>query len=562
MMVFVARLFYLQIIRHDHYVILADSEQVRQWKLPAVRGEIYAMNGDTPTKLVLNQTVYTVWVDPQEIKEPGEVIEVLNRIVGGNLRDDARQLLEKKDTRYQVMARKVSYKQAQLIKKEKLYGIGFERGEQRVYPEGALASQVLGFVDNDGIGQYGIEAGLNDELTGTDGLIKTVADVRDVPLTIGKDNVNIPAQNGKNVVLSIDRGIQMKAEQALAAGMKRSGASRGSVLIMDPSNGQVFAMANLPTYDPAKLASVKDVALLNNNTISDPYEPGSVIKAFTVSTGIDTGAITPKSTFNNTDQIQVDDRTIGNASTGHTGERTMQYALDWSLNTGMVTIAKRLGGDEINRKSRDIIYDYFAKRFRLSVPTGIELANEMSGNIISPDQVQGNAVRYATMTFGQGMSSSMLQVSTSFSAVINGGLYNNPSVVAGEVDDRGVFQRSKGTNNPKRVISASTSDTVREMIRHAHHATYRPYGEREGYYVGGKTGTTQTIDPKTGRYTNDETIATYLGFGGEVNKTPRYVIMVRVSGDDMVLGGGTDAKPIFNDISNWLIDYLKLSPKG
>ena len=238
----------------------------------------------------------------------------------------------------------------------------------------------------------------------------------------------------------------------------------------------------------------------------------------------------------------------------------MQYALDWSLNTGMVTIGKRLGDGDLNRKSRDIIYDYFNNRFRLGKPTGIELAGETSGSIISPDSVQGNAVRYATMTFGQGMSATMLQVSAGFSAAINGGVFHQPSVVAGEINDNGDFKPSENTKTYP-VISKKASETTREMINHAHYATYKPTKEREGYYIGGKTGTSQTIDA-SGKYTNDETVATFLGFGGEKGETPKYVIMVRVAGDDMVLGGGTDAKPIFNDMSNWMVDYLKLQPKG
>lgn len=559
--VFVVRLFYLQVMQHDYYKTLANSEQMRQWKLPAVRGELYIMNQDKPVKLVLNETVYTVWADPQVVEQPEKVLEVLNRVAGGNLRNNAGELLKKENTRYQILARKISYTQAQLIKKEKLYGIGFERAEQRVYPEGQLASQVVGFVNSEGYGQYGVEESLNDELTGSDGLIKTVADVRDVPLTIGNDNINIPAKNGKDVVLSIDRGTQARAEKALADGLKRSGANSASMIVMDPRDGSVQAMANLPTYNPGNLASIKDIGLFNNSIISSPYEPGSVIKAFTVATGIDTGTISPSSTFVNTDQIRVADRTIGNASKGHTGTKTMQYALDWSLNTGMVTIGHRLGGGDLTRKARDTIYEYFNNRFRLGKTTGIELAGETTGSITSPDEVQGNAVRYATMTFGQGMSATMLQVSAAFSAAINGGVYHQPTVVAGEMTEGGGFKASDRDRQTYPVISKETSLTTREMIHKAHNATYKPQNERQGYYIGGKTGTSQTIDA-AGNYTNDETVATYLGFGGEKGETPSYVIMVRISGDNMVLGGGTDAKPIFNDMSNWLLDYLKLQPKG
>ncbi len=231
--IFVVRLFYLQVIQHERYQMLANEEQMRQWKLPAERGEIYALDGDTPVKLAMNETVYTVWADPKEVKEPDAVISTLQKIAGGEIVDNSRELLDKKDTRYQVLAKNVTYKQAKLIKEEKYYAVGFERNTLRAYPEGQLASQVLGFVNSEHQGRSGVEAALNDELTGTDGLVKTVTDVREVPLTIGDDNVNIPAVDGKDVVLTIDRNVDRKVEQAIAECAKNSKADSVSAVVMN-----------------------------------------------------------------------------------------------------------------------------------------------------------------------------------------------------------------------------------------------------------------------------------------------------------------------------------------
>ena len=163
------------------------------------------------------------------------------------------------------------------------------------------------------------KVGLQDRLEGKDGLLQSVTDVSSIPLTIGNNNINIPAKNGDNIVLSIDRNIQYKVEQALEDGLKSSGATRGSVIVMNPQNGQVLAMANSPSYRPDKLNNVKNVGVFNNNVVSLPYEPGSDIKTLTLAIGIEKGVITPKSTYVNTDSIQVDDRVITNATYGHTG---------------------------------------------------------------------------------------------------------------------------------------------------------------------------------------------------------------------------------------------------
>lgn len=562
MAIFVLRLFYMQVIQHSHYVDLANSEQLKQFELPAKRGEIYAMSHDKPTKLVMNEKVYTVFADPKVAEKPNEIIDVVREVAGGNARSNLEELMRKKDTRYQILATKITRTQAEKIRAKKLYGLGFQEGTRRVYPEGELAAQVLGFVNDEGVGSYGIEGALNEAFKGKDGRLQTVTDVRDVPLTIGRNNIRQPAVNGQNVVLTIDRNIQSSVEKSLADALSRSGATRASAIVMDPQTGQVMAMANLPTYRPAEYSQVTDVAAFNNGVISTPYEVGSVAKTFTIATGLDRGVITPQTTFNNTDKIQVGDRTIVNASLGHTGNVSMQTALDWSLNTGMVTIARMLGdGNTITYGARKTMYEYLTEKYRLSKPTGIELAGEAGGVIISPDHPNGNAVQYATMSFGQGMNLTMIQAASAFSSIVNGGVYHEPTVVAGSIDDEGNFKKAAAKPSHAGVISPQASMTARQMIHQSHLATYKP-NDPAGYYIGGKTGTSQTIDRATGKYTDDETIGTYLGFGGSDIQSPRYVIMVQISGDGRNLGGGADAKPIFNDISQYLINYLKLEPKG
>ena len=563
MAIFIVRLFYLQIIRHDFYVAAARSEQLKQLDIPAQRGEIYVMNRDEPTRIVMNETVYTVFADPVTVKKPTDVADLIRRVAGGNARPNLEKLLGNKASRYQILATKVSMKQAEMIKQANLNGLGFQRENQRVYPEGQLAAQTLGFVDNAGQGKYGLEGAMNQELSGTDGLLQTVTDVRDVPLTIGNDNIRKPAKNGENIVMTIDQNVQSYSEQALAVGLKKSGATNGSVMVMDPQSGKILAMANLPTYSPANYSQVDDIAAYNNATISAPYEPGSDVKTLTMAVGIDKGVVRANDTYNNTDYVQVEDRTISNATKGQTGEITFQHALNYSLNTGFVTVAQRLGdGHSITLGARNTMYDYFHNKLGLGVPTGIELSGEAKGTVIPPSDADGGAVRYSNMAFGQGLDVTMVQVCAAFGTILNGGTYYQPSIIAGTMSDDGVtFTPAAAKSARSNVVKASTSDEMRQMIHDARSAFYSGK-DTKGYFIGGKTGTSQTIE--NGVYVDNQTVGTYLGFGGDTASStgPKYVIMVQVSGKNMNLAGNADAMPIFTDISNWMLSYLKLQPKG
>ncbi|MBC7459330.1 hypothetical protein H7200_01285, partial [Candidatus Saccharibacteria bacterium] len=363
--IFVIRLFYLQVIQHDYYVGLAKEEQESRFVIPASRGQIYALNGAVPVELVMNTKIYTVFADPVTIQDKAKVVETLRKVAGGNVRTDFDKLLDRTDTRYQILATKLTRIQADKIKAEGLNGIGFQELSQRYYPEGGLAGQVLGFVNAAGEGTYGIEGFEDSNLKGKDGLLQAVTDVSNVPLTIGNNNIKTPKKDGKNIVLSIDRNVQSKAESVLAAGLSRTGATQGSVIVMDPYSGKVMAMANLPTYNPSEFNKVEDAALFNNNAISVAYEPGSTLKTYTLATGIDKGVVKTSDTYNNTDSIKIGDNyVVGNATKGRTGIISFQTALTWSLNTGFVTIAQRLGdGSSVNRSARDTMYQYFHDKF-------------------------------------------------------------------------------------------------------------------------------------------------------------------------------------------------------
>ncbi len=559
---FVVRLFWLQVIKHSEYVEIAKQSQQRSFVIPAKRGEIYMLDNGKAVPVVLNQAVFTVIADPVMVKQDdrSKIVTALREVAGGEMLVSVEERLVKTDSRYEVLARNITRTQAEALKKYEFSGVGFQAGTIRNYPEGQLAAQTLGFVNAEGKGQYGVEQGLDERLRGRDGLLKSVTDVRNVPLTVGKDNVRVEPMAGENVVLSIDRNIQSSAEEILKAGVEKAGATEGSMVVMNPDNGQIMAMANYPSYSPAEYYKVTDASVFVNSATMIPIEPASIIKTFTMAAGIDKGVMSANSTYVNTDSVKVGDRIINNATKGYTGTLTMQQVLNMSLNTGTVTVGRWLGdGNSINLQARQTIYDYFHNRFGLSEPTGVEVP-EASGSIYTPDAGDGNEVRYATMTFGQGFSATPLQVAAGYCALVNGGTYYKPTLLAGNISMTG--QVTATTPKPLRqAISVETSTQIQEMLIAVRKSSLQSRKDPSGYRIGGKTGTAETVTA-SGAYTKNETVGTYAGFGG--TDAPEYVIMVRVAapGKGMSFEGGIHASPIFTDMSNWMIKYLKLPPRG
>lgn len=557
--IFIVRLFWLQIIQHGYYLAKAQETQISKFSIPAKRGVIYAKDGTAIVPLVMNEAVYTVYADPSEVKDSAAVEALIRRVAGGELRDGFEAALRDESLRYTVLAKQVTKKQAEEIKKADLPGVGLQEQTRRVYPERNLAAQTLGYVNVDNQGQYGIESALNDQLTGKPGELKALTDVRRIPLSVSDEYVKVPARDGDNLVLNIDRNIQAYAESVLKQGLEKAKATQGSVIIMNPQNGAVMAIANYPTYDPAKYYEVNDVDVFNNKVVSDPYEAGSVIKALTMGAGMDAGAVRRGSTFQNNGSVRVADFTINNATKDSIGTTDMTDVLHYSLNTGMVYILKQMGGGDINQRAKQTLYTYFTDHYRLDKETGIEQFGEVSGQLIAPDHGEGGPVRYANMTFGQGMNVTMIEVTSAFAAAINGGTFYRPQLVDGVRDARGQIKDKAPEVVRENVIGADTSRQLSEMLVEARQAGFISRDDKPGYHIGGKTGTSQIIDPKTGKYIDENSIGTYLGFGG--GETAEYVIMVRVQDSKLPGYAGTvAAAPIFGDISNWLLEYMQVQP--
>ena len=562
MAVIIVKLFTIQIVEHEDWSAKAAAQQTLQNVLPAKRGEIYMMDGAEPSPVVLNATVYTVIVDPM-LADQKEISEKLTAIMGDKQIAKWDDVFANRARRYYIVGKNVERSAAEKIAEADFNGVWLQANTRRVYPEGTLGSTVLGFVNNDGLGQYGVEGALNETLAGKNGLLKTVKDINNVALSIGDDNVKIPAVDGENVVLTIDKSIQRNVEKIIEEQTHVVGFANISALVMDPNNGRVLAMANYPGYDPANFGRVKSAADYINHVVEDPYEPARVCKTFAFATGVDYGVMTPETTFYNTGSTTVDDWPISNAEQGPevAGTQTMQIAFNYSLNTGTTQMLRWLGGSEtdITELGRTRLYEYYHDKFGLGQATGIELI-EPAGTVQKPNaEIWGLNGTYANMTFGQNMQVTMLQTAAAMASVVNGGKFYTPTIVAGKmVNDKFVENEPKAA--ARSTVSEATSATMRDML-YGTRRMWRANGtDAPGYYVGGKTGTAQII--KNGAYSLDETSATYIGVGGTEGELPTYLIMVRVWEDGKKAGGQAVALPVFNALKAYVQDALKVRPKA
>lgn len=558
--VIVVRLFFIQIVQHDEWVEKAAAQQTLMNVLKAERGEIYMLDGDEPVAVVMNATVYTVIIDPM-VAEQDEVEKKLTEVLGDKRVAEWGDVFQDKSRRYYVVGKNVERRAAEQIAEAELTGVWLQASTKRVYPEGELAANLLGFVNAEGVGQYGVEGALNDELVGTDGLLKTVKDINNVALSIGEDNIKIPAEDGENIVLTIDRNMQYNVEKIIAGKAKELGFQNVSAVVLDPNSGKVMAMANYPGYDPADYGNVKSAADYINHVVEDPFEPASVCKTFTFATGVEYGVMSPEKMFVNNGETTVDGWPIRNASQESflLGDQTLQTAFNYSLNTGSTQVLRWLGGSEtdINAQGMARLYDYYYNHFGLGQATGIELI-EATGLLYAPEQVEyGVASTYANMTFGQNMQVTMIQVAAAIASIVNGGDYYTPTVVAGKMVD-GEFVKNEEPKPVRQTVSKQTSETMREMLYGTRRAWRSNGTDKEGYYVGGKTGTAQVI--KNGEYSFDETWATYVGVGGTEGELPEYVIMVRVWEENKLADGQKHALPTFNAIKDYVQDYLRIKP--
>jgi cell division protein FtsI/penicillin-binding protein 2 len=562
---FALRVFYLQVIRYDYYKKAAASDQLKQYEVPASRGVISAQLGDGTVPIVLNQKLYTLYADPTIVKNPGTVAAKLQPIIGGKV-DDIEKLLKTKDTRYVVLGKKLTPAQNTKILAFKFPGVGTQEQDYRTYPQGSLASQLLGFVNNDGQGEYGVEQALNKQLAGKPGQLKAVTDINGVPLAASSNNLSTAPVAGDDVDLTINVGMQRQVEQILAQSSSQFHAQGIGAVVLDANTGAVKAMANYPTYNPADYQNVSNPALFQNLTVSEPIEMGSIMKTLTTATALNEGVIQEDSSFYDPGSWTIDDSVISDVSIDHSkGQQNIGTVLDLSLNTGATWMLMQLGGGQLNAKGRDTLHDYLVNHYMLGKATGIEQGYEASGYVPSPkDNGAGINLTWANVSFGQAVTATALQMASAISSALTG-TYYQPYLVDSITSGSTVHHTSPKVVKRNVVSSATSHDlqTLMEYVVTEHVKEGYPYMRfSPNYIVGGKTGSAEVAMP-SGGYSPTEINGTYAGFVG--GDKPQYVIVVYEILPHITPGyfaGAHVAQPVFADIAHMLIDDFGVTPKS
>lgn len=551
------RLAYLQIVRHDHYVALAASEHQRKYEVPAPRGQIYLRDGDAKVPLALNQNLKLLYADPSLMKDKADTAAKLAKVTGDNPADYVKALEKGKE--YAVLKQKVPEDMATKIKEQKLKGVGLIAQSYRTYPEGSLASQLLGFVNNDGKGQYGIEGYLDAELKGKAGLLNAKTDTSGVPIATS-DNLSRQPENGTALTLTIDRSIQAQSESFIKEGVEAVRADSGSIVVMDPNTGAIKAMANFPTYDPNDYTKTKDFQRFQNATVSNAFEPGSGFKTFTMGAGLDSGKIRPETTFSDPGCVKMDKYEICNAD-GHKGTANtdMTVVIRDSLNTGMIFVLQSLGGNpaKMTPAAKQLFHSYITDRFQFGKRTGIEQAGEAKGVINPPTS---NDVNYANMSFGQGESVTMVQMTAAMASIANRGTYYQPYLVEERQKPDGSVVKTKPKVVKKDVISDAAAEDLTKMLEVVVERGSGYLAKTPGYKIAGKTGTAQVPNPNGAGYLPDVNIGTFTGYAPAEN--PQFVVMVRINHPRVPGFAEKTTVPVFSNLTRWLLQYYKVPPSS
>lgn len=559
--IFGIRLFYIQVIKHNYYKAAALDDQLKQYDIPATRGVIKIHNGDEILPLVLNQELFILFADPGYIKNADEIANKLVPIVGGNAAEYAEKM-KAQSTRYVVLQKKLNPEQAKKVKALKYPGVGVIAQNYRAYPQGTLAAQLLGFVNDEGTGRYGVEQALNKQLKGVDGKMKAITDVNGVPLAASRDNVQVAPKNGADVVLNVDFVLQQKLESILKNRVKSDKATGASALIMDPRTGAVKAMANWPTYNPGEYFKIEDGALFDNRAVTYSMEAGSVMKPLTAAAAMDQGVVQPTQTYNDAGFFKVDDFKITNVEeAGGAGTRSVKDILNQSLNTGATWLLMQMGGGKLNEKGRSAWHDYLVNHYRFGSETGIEQGNESAGYVPKPeDNGAGINLTYANTAFGQAMTMTPIQLAAALGSIVNGGSYYQPQLVDKYVNSDGTETVNKPKILKKDVVSPKVSKDLMSMMEYTvENHSFQPKFDQSLYRVGGKTGTAQIAKPGGGYY-EDRFNGAYLGYvgGDEVEYVIAvYVYTPRING----YAGFAAAQPVFSDLAHMLINNSYVTPK-
>lgn len=523
----VFRLYNLQFVHSDYYTARAESEYAALNSLSAARGLIYFTDKDgNRLPGVVNKDFPIIYAVPKAMEDAKEAANALAPLLGRSVAD-LEQIFSKPNDSYELLESKADPSVADKVNELKMKGIYVDMKTSRLYPLGAAVSHLLGFVGpkSDGPGEsghYGLEEYYNGLLSGVSGKIG--------------DGKIAAVQSGSDLTLTIDPNIQIESERILDGLVKDQGATGGTVIVEDPRTGKILALANYPSFDPNSYGNFP-IADFMNAAVQKIYEPGSVFKVITMSAGIDSGKLTPETTYVDKGTLVINGWTISNydlKTHGPYGLATMTNVIEHSINTGAVFAEERIGRD---------IFTAYVKNFGFGEKTGIDLPGEIKGDIsrLNPKERE---VAFATAAYGQGVAVTPLEIINAFSAIANGGTIMRPYVNAG-LSPQAV----------RRVISPETvKEVVQMMVSAVDKATV---AQIAGFSVAGKTGTAFIPDFVRGGYTN-KVIDSYVGFAPATN--PKFVILIKLDSLPSTSLAAQSVVPAFRDLAQFIINYYGLQP--
>lgn len=535
------RLVYLMIYRGEYYTALAEDLHERERAIKAARGKIIDSTGQV---LATNKTVCTISVIHSQIEEPDQVAAMLVKELGIS-EETAKKKVEKVSAIEKIKSN-VSKEVGDIIREYNLAGVKVDEDYKRYYPFDALASKVLGFTGSDNQGIIGLEVKYEDYLKGEDGIIYTITDARGVEIDKEGENRKEPIP-GNDLYISMDFNIQSYATQLCEQVMEAKEADAVSMLVMNPKNGEILAMVNLPEFhlnDPFTLLTEGEATqdalnqMWRNGVINDTYEPGSTFKIITATAALEAGAVTVNDTFSCPGFIIVEDRKIRcHKTSGHGGENFIQATMN-SCNPVFVDVGLRLGVDKY--------YSYF-QQFGLKDKTGVDLPGE-AGTIMHKKENMG-LVELATVSFGQSFQITPIQLATTVSSIINGGNRITPHFGVEARDADGNIVETFTYPVKKGIVSKETSETMRMILEQVVENGGGQKAKIEGFSIGGKTATSQTLPRGSGKY-----ISSFLGFYPA--NDPQVLALVVINNPKGIYYGGQIAAPVVKKLFENILPYL------
>lgn len=535
------RLVYLMIYRGEYYTALAEDLHERERAIKAARGKIIDSTGQV---LATNKTVCTISVIHSQIEEPEQVAAMLVKELGIS-EETARKKVEKVSSIEKIKSN-VSKEVGDIIREYNLAGVKVDEDYKRYYPFDDLASKVLGFTGSDNQGIIGLEVKYEDYLKGEDGIIYTITDARGVEIDKEGENRKEPIP-GNDLYISMDFNIQSYATQLCEQVMEAKEADAVSMLVMNPKNGEILAMVNLPEFhlnDPFTLLTEGEATqdalnqMWRNGVINDTYEPGSTFKIITATAALEAGVVTVNDTFSCPGFIIVEDRKIRcHKTSGHGGENFIQATMN-SCNPVFVDVGLRLGVDKY--------YSYF-QQFGLKEKTGVDLPGE-AGTIMHKKENMG-LVELATVSFGQSFQITPIQLATTVSSIVNGGNRITPHFGVEARDADGNIVETFTYPVKKGIVSKETSETMRMILEQVVENGGGQKAKIEGFSIGGKTATSQTLPRGSGKY-----ISSFLGFYPA--NDPQVLALVVINNPKGIYYGGQIAAPVVKKLFENILPYL------